>query len=864
MLSVFVILLAVFIAIVLPLINFFTMRRVCKKVDELRNRVQILEHGCVSEGVGQKQAPKPSVPNAWFDTDVWSNNPWTSGKKTQKAVPSKKEDKSSDNIEQQFGGKIFVWMGGVALALAGFFMVRYSIEMGLLSPEIRTIIGIIFGIGMIVAGGWVRKYPRFADGTRISQALSGAGIADLYACIFAASSLYNLIPSMVGFSAMAAVTATALTLSLLHGMPIAALGLIGGFITPALFSSVHPQALPLFTYLYFVFAGLMFVSSKQRWGMMKLFAVSCVFVWTLLWILGRHFLPGDSLWLGLFLFAVCATFAVTSRKQEVCVEQSPLIDYFTMGGAVIFAGVVASQGGFGLLQWGMFGLIAVGGMGLAYFDQKRYGFVPLMSFAVNAVMFMSWQCEVASDGALILSLFAALYIVSGYIFQFRSKNPMLWNMSANMAALGFYLIAYLKLHHDPLTTEIPYFWSALALAFAAFGTQEAQQIARRISREYPYRQHLLAVCAATATAFISCAFAIEIDHKFLSIALAGEVMALAWINTKVDIKALRKISAILSFISLLLLCPQFFALSGAVISSILGSAPDFGKSYELLYMPVLKLGLPAAFFAIGSYFLRVKEDDRLVRFMESVVTLLVGAMAYSLLLKVFYAYDNSYSGGSFLKRGIVTNAFFMYAFACVWIGKRFDRSQFSTVGVLVFWTALLRIAYFDLFMYNPIYSEQYVGNLPLFNSLFVTYAFPVMWLWASVNTPLFSWKSEQAKAVNASMLVLSFAFISFEIRQFFHGSLLNGSIVGNAEIYSYSIAWLLFGIALLFFGVLRQSKMVRSASLAVMLLTIGKVFLYDASALTGLWRVFSFFGLGLSLLGLSWFYSRFIFGPARR
>ena len=53
--------------------------------------------------------------------------------------------------------------------------------------------------------------------------------------------------------------------------------------------------------------------------------------------------------------------------------------------------------------------------------------------------------------------------------------------------------------------------------------------------------------------------------------------------------------------------------------------------------------------------------------------------------------------------------------------------------------------------------------------------------------------------------------------------------------------------------------MIRIASLGILLLTVGKVFLYDASELTGLWRVFSFFGLGLSLLGLSWFYSRFVF-----
>ena len=45
-----------------------------------------------------------------------------------------------------------------------------------------------------------------------------------------------------------------------------------------------------------------------------------------------------------------------------------------------------------------------------------------------------------------------------------------------------------------------------------------------------------------------------------------------------------------------------------------------------------------------------------------------------------------------------------------------------------------------------------------------------------------------------------------------------------------------------------------------MLLAVGKVFLYDTAELEGLYRVFSFFGLGFSLLGLSYVYTRFVFG----
>ena len=86
----------------------------------------------------------------------------------------------------------------------------------------------------------------------------------------------------------------------------------------------------------------------------------------------------------------------------------------------------------------------------------------------------------------------------------------------------------------------------------------------------------------------------------------------------------------------------------------------------------------------------------------------------------------------------------------------------------------------------------------------------------------------------------------------------------NAEVYTYSVVWLLLGIALLLGGIFRQDKMLRYASLGVMLLTVGKVFLYDAAELEGLYRVFSFFGLGISLIGLSYFYTRFVFGEDKQ
>jgi hypothetical protein len=74
-----------------------------------------------------------------------------------------------------------------------------------------------------------------------------------------------------------------------------------------------------------------------------------------------------------------------------------------------------------------------------------------------------------------------------------------------------------------------------------------------------------------------------------------------------------------------------------------------------------------------------------------------------------------------------------------------------------------------------------------------------------------------------------------------------------------SIAWLVYAIALLLVGVSKGRSGLRWASLVLMLLTIGKVFLFDLGHLEGLHRAASVAGLGVSLLLVSVLYQRFVF-----
>jgi uncharacterized membrane protein len=83
----------------------------------------------------------------------------------------------------------------------------------------------------------------------------------------------------------------------------------------------------------------------------------------------------------------------------------------------------------------------------------------------------------------------------------------------------------------------------------------------------------------------------------------------------------------------------------------------------------------------------------------------------------------------------------------------------------------------------------------------------------------------------------------------------------NGEFYAYSAVWIAFALSLLAMGILRRSGPLRYGSLAVLMITVLKVFLFDMSDLTGLFRVASFLGLGLTLIGIGRVYQRYVFAP---
>ena len=158
------------------------------------------------------------------------------------------------------GVKLFAWLGGLALFLGVVFMVKYSFENNLITPLGRIAIGGAVGLVLIGAGWWL------AEGRyRVTaQSLCATGIVILYADLFAAHSFYGLISLTTAFFAMSAVTLGSFLLAAnLSAQVIVILGLLGGFLTPALLPSGSDNALVLFLYIALLDLGVAAVALRK-------------------------------------------------------------------------------------------------------------------------------------------------------------------------------------------------------------------------------------------------------------------------------------------------------------------------------------------------------------------------------------------------------------------------------------------------------------------------------------------------------------------------------------------------------------------------------------------------------------------------
>ena len=193
---------------------------------------------------------------------------------------------SAPSFEEWVGTRWAVWVGGAALAVGGIFLVKYSIEAGLIGPTTRIILGALFALALIGAGEWMRRGERtlpidIVPSAHIPGILTAAGTVVLFGTIYAAHALYGLIGPGAAFVLLGAAGLAAMLASALHGPALAGLGLVGAMVTPLLVSSSAPNPWPVVLFLAVVSASAFALARLRRWLWLALVSVAGVVLWGL-------------------------------------------------------------------------------------------------------------------------------------------------------------------------------------------------------------------------------------------------------------------------------------------------------------------------------------------------------------------------------------------------------------------------------------------------------------------------------------------------------------------------------------------------------------------------------------------------------
>ena len=233
-----------------------------------------------SRGAAPDDAPRePARPADAGAGRGWATGATPSEGQTQTRPEAKPTAKPRD-LEQLIGGTVFNWVAILAVVFGVAFALKYAFDKDWISPSVRVALGALVGMGLLVVAERLRR-----KGLRpYAYVLSGGGVLILYLSIYAAYEFYRLLAQPVAFLLMTAVTAVAVLLAVrLNALPVAVLGLVGGFLTPVLLATGQDNQVALFTYISLLDAGVLAVAYFKRWRVLDFLSFAATTLMTLGW-----------------------------------------------------------------------------------------------------------------------------------------------------------------------------------------------------------------------------------------------------------------------------------------------------------------------------------------------------------------------------------------------------------------------------------------------------------------------------------------------------------------------------------------------------------------------------------------------------
>lgn len=781
--------------------------------------------------------------------------------------------RSAADIERLLGASWSVILGGIAIALGAVFLVRYSIEAGLLGPGARIAAGSLFSAALFVAGEWLRRRDRQLELPVFQKAdipgiLTGAGAIGAFGTLFAAHALYGFVGAGVAFVGLTGIGIVSLLLSAIHGPKLAAIGLLGAYCAPLLVSSQEPNPLALVAHTLVVTASVMTVSRIRDWLWLAAGGVIGGSAWAfLLAAVDDAMAPaaGALLLVGLTAIFV-ATFGWEKAERPIPPQDRrwdrPAVIAFVLI-ALVFAGHSIADSGFPALA---------AGLGAGLLIVAAAGIWPALSVASGAASFIVLAAAAAIDlplvrypgliggdevrdafmpadiGSYVGAIALIAVPVGGLaIAAARRAAATAPRMAGNLAVAGSVIafftlvIAYLRI--SPFETDLLFGAASLALALLFVLLTELFTRARPADWSAPAP----AAFAVTAVSLLSFTLGVSLSNTWMPFGFAVTAAGIAWVYRARPLSAL----PLLAIAASLLAAFGLWA-SAPFSGEVIGTTPFLNRL-------IIIVGLPSAAVLLGGELLRRAGAERA----GSVVTAIgLALFAFFVALELrHWINDGNIGGGRFrlADMAVQTIAALGFAIGLQRVARFTQAKVYDVASLVVGGVSAAMIAVGLLLVFNPLATGADVGEGAILNLLLPAYlvtgvlaaavallARPVRPRWYTLSYALLAG-------------LLAFAYFTMMTRHAFQGGRIGVfKHTSDMEFWTYSAVWLVLGAAVLVAGLGLKSLPLRAASAAVIALTVCKVFLLDMTALTGALRAFSFIGLGISLLAIGRFYQHIL------
>jgi len=772
------------------------------------------------------------------------------------------------SLEERLGTRWAVWVGGLALGLGGIFLVRYSIEAGLLGPTARVLLGLLFAAALLAGSEWLRR-SGLGETTETRRAyvpgvLAAAGAVSAFASVYAAYGLYGLIGPALAFVALGVVGVATIALALRHGPGLAALGLVAAYATPLLVSSDEPALLPLVIYLAVVTIATYAIARIRLWRWLAVTATVANVIWSLLLSGGgmaNYIDPAGPLYVALhFLIslALSAVVFVTSHAPRDRTADAPFDRTATTVLSLFVLPLIAAAGAFGggvvgvtmttvyaatLLalasEWPAARGLAVTAVVATTLAYATFG-VTLAGVIIDPVtgvpVVPGFTYLVASaEGSRYLGIglfFGLMLTLAGLVGALLSRGRPQLSIAGAFAAPALITFAYLATSKDLSVSPA---FAVTALIAAGYLLSVTEYLGRRLPDDSRGRDGAIAAYAVGTIATIGAAFAIAFEKGMLTIALALLVPAIAWVETRRPVAALRPTAAVLAAVVV-----ARFVWDPRVVGDNLGTTIVFNP---LLY----GYGVPTLAFAYAAW--RFGKTEGSPRFVPLFEALAVVFAALTATLEIHHAMN----GGDLFapvsglaEQSLLTMTFLAISLGLNWLSVR-RTSKVLSWGTPIFGgLGLLLAAVGLLFVHNPVFTDEPITGGSFDGTLVIGYLGPaalaLLVAWVASHRPDRPRRYVEVAGAVGGLLVGMWATLA--VRAGWHAGDLGWGSVEEGELYAYSAVWLAFGIVVLGVGVATAARAVRMVAAAIVMIVVAKVFLFDTAGLTGALRALSFIGLG--------------------